>query len=1045
MVIEIGVEANLMEEVVAEGPCTRLKGARIRNSSTINLLTSRVLKGLIVGHDTAYDMSWKDLMKMMTEAYCPRNEIQKLEGELWNLTVKCTDVVGYIQRFQELALLCLGMVHEEEDKVERYIWGLLDSIQGNVTSARTTRLQDTVKLANSLMDQKIRVFAARKANKKGWRTTQGTTMFNNHPTRGRMTTATYYKCGEQGHYKSNCLKLKNQNRENQTRNAGFENRPPMLNKKNYVPWSSRLLRYAKSRPNGKLIYNYIINGPYVSRMIPEPSDANSEVPVNETFHEQTDDELIEKELKQAKLFNKWESFTSTDGASIESYYHRFSKLMNDFKRNKHFPEKIAMFHQDQPSLSTYMQQPQPNNNYNPQPSFNQNYMQQPMPSPKDISDPTTAMNKALVLMAKVFKLNYSTPTNNNQRISSNPRNGQIAQLGMNMGQDRQMQMVRGNGGNQFRQYAGQNVRNQNGYNAVQNVGNQINPNRNGNVEAAWAKGNAIGNNCNQIRCYSYKGLGYFARIYIQASTSGTQTDKAPVYDSNGSAENDSNVISEVSSVEQDGGTVDQHPATAEETRAYFESLYNNLAIEVDKSSSAHQEIHKIVKDENFPIINQVDTRVQIFKIQFLKEASKFVQDFKSLAKEADESIVKQKALELEIKRLLRAVVRQDLMSVVQSNSVVDTSNLQTKLERIKERFENYIIKKENEYAKLWNDWYKKCEECKYDKISYDKAYNDMQQKIELLRAQLGDLKGKSKDTPYVSNSFDPLSHKIENESVELEFHVRNYEKENAHLKTAYKNMFDSINVSEQKDTTRGTSVNTKFAKQSILGKPPSSSRPKLYVVTPLPKFMVFPKVGTTHALSKPVTSNLVPTPTESEVVKNDNVISSRIFRTNPSKTSRVDNVVLNKLVKASVRLKPITLSKPHAITKNDQCLITVNHDVCMLNYVNGMNSRDKKQEANISNIVNQMKHKAQVGKPKNVGSKERLSSPKPSTPRSCVRWSPTGRMFDLKGKIITTSESVCQSDCFEGGQNWFDTLLIPLLSEYKPKNKEDHGDNECDT
>ncbi|GJU37324.1 hypothetical protein Tco_1185678 [Tanacetum coccineum] len=45
--------------------------------------------------------------------------------------------------------------------------------------------------------------------------------------------------------------------------------------------------------------------------------------------------------KKAKLFNEWEMFTSTDGESIESYYHRFSKLMNDFKRNKHFPEKIA--------------------------------------------------------------------------------------------------------------------------------------------------------------------------------------------------------------------------------------------------------------------------------------------------------------------------------------------------------------------------------------------------------------------------------------------------------------------------------------------------------------------------------------------------------------------------------------------------------------------------------------------------------------------------------------------------------------------------------
>ncbi|GJX98196.1 hypothetical protein Tco_0355215 [Tanacetum coccineum] len=56
------------------------------------------------------------------------------------------------------------------------------------------------------------------------------------------------------------------------------------------------------------------------------------------------------------------------------------------------------------------------------------------------------------------------------------------------------------------------------------------------------------------------------------------------------------------------------------------------------SSSVHQEIHKIVKDEIFPIVNQVDARVQNFEIQFLKEAAKFVRDFQSLAKEADESL-----------------------------------------------------------------------------------------------------------------------------------------------------------------------------------------------------------------------------------------------------------------------------------------------------------------------------------------------------------------------------------------------------------------------
>ncbi|GJW41320.1 hypothetical protein Tco_0067165 [Tanacetum coccineum] len=450
------------------------------------------------------------------------------------------------------------------------------------------------------------------------------------------------------------------------------------------------------------------------------------------------------------------------------------------------------------------------------------------------------------------------------------------------------------------------------------------------------------------------------------------------------------------------------------------------------SSSVHQEIHKIVKDEIFPIVNQVNARVQNFEIQFLKEAAKFVRDFKSLAKEVDESLAKHKALEFEIERLLRVVVSQDIMSIVQK--------------------------------------------CKYDKISYDKAYNDMQQKIEWLQAQLGDLKGKCKDTPYVSNTLDPLSQKLENEntktiinSLQDKLHDTIYE--NAKLRAQ---LFDK--TSEQKDTTKGTSVNTQFRKQSILGKPPSSSGSKLYSVTPFPKSKGLPKIDESHALSKSVTSNSV---------------------------SREEKSVPNKPIKAIVRTKPITVSQPHVITKKDvnsnsnglsstgidnttktrrpqprsntkndrvpsasksscsknkevevevhprnlmfsknkkhmssecnniklairnnksevvcamckQCLITSNHDVCVHNYVNDMNSRVKKINANVSNTTNKKKHKPKVWKPKTVGSKERLASPKPRKPRTCLRWSPTRRIFYLKGKIIESSESESQSDCSHG-------------------------------
>ncbi|GJR97941.1 putative reverse transcriptase domain-containing protein [Tanacetum coccineum] len=108
-----------------------------------------------IGVEAAYTMNWVELMKLMTEVYCPRNEIQKMETELWNLTVKGNDLTAYTQRFQELILLCTRMVPDEEDRVERFIGGLPDNIQGNVIAANPARLQDAIRIANQLMDKKL--------------------------------------------------------------------------------------------------------------------------------------------------------------------------------------------------------------------------------------------------------------------------------------------------------------------------------------------------------------------------------------------------------------------------------------------------------------------------------------------------------------------------------------------------------------------------------------------------------------------------------------------------------------------------------------------------------------------------------------------------------------------------------------------------------------------------------------------------------------------------------------------------------------------------
>ncbi|GKB02567.1 hypothetical protein Tco_0830656 [Tanacetum coccineum] len=72
----------------------------------------------------------------MTEKYCPRGEIKKLEVEMWNLKVKGTDVVSYNQRFQELALICARIFPEESDKIEKYVGGFPDMIYGSVKASK---------------------------------------------------------------------------------------------------------------------------------------------------------------------------------------------------------------------------------------------------------------------------------------------------------------------------------------------------------------------------------------------------------------------------------------------------------------------------------------------------------------------------------------------------------------------------------------------------------------------------------------------------------------------------------------------------------------------------------------------------------------------------------------------------------------------------------------------------------------------------------------------------------------------------------------------
>nr|GFB76157.1 putative reverse transcriptase domain-containing protein [Tanacetum cinerariifolium] len=100
------------------------------------------------------------------DKYCPLGEVKKLEIELWNMKVRDNDIPAYTNRFQELALICTKFVSNETEKVDKYVSGLHDNIYGNVKSLKPKTLDETIELANDLMDQRLRTCAERKFDSK---------------------------------------------------------------------------------------------------------------------------------------------------------------------------------------------------------------------------------------------------------------------------------------------------------------------------------------------------------------------------------------------------------------------------------------------------------------------------------------------------------------------------------------------------------------------------------------------------------------------------------------------------------------------------------------------------------------------------------------------------------------------------------------------------------------------------------------------------------------------------------------------------------------
>nr|GEW59678.1 hypothetical protein [Tanacetum cinerariifolium] len=158
--------------------------------------------------------------------------------------------------------------------------------------------------------------------------------------------------------------------------------------------------------------------------------------------------------------------------------------------------------------------------------------------------------------------------------------------------------------------------------------------------------------------------------------------------------------------------------------------------------------------------------------------------------------------------------------------------------------------------------------------------------------------------------------------------------------------------------------------------------------------------------------------------KHDRVLSAFKSSQSKNKEAKVEdhhrNLLLSKNNKhISSACNNIKINSQDVISKVvcamcTKCLISINHDECVQNYMNGKHSRGKKQKAKVSFKENQMKYQPKVAKSKKVESHKSLATPKPKKSRLLLRWSPTGRLFDQEGKIADFSESIDHSNRVNG-------------------------------
>nr|GEY47881.1 reverse transcriptase domain-containing protein [Tanacetum cinerariifolium] len=119
-----------------------------------------------LGIEAVTRKTWAEMKVMMTEEFYPLKEIQMMECEFWNLRVKEMDISSYTTRFNELVILCPGMVPTVQKKVKAYIGRLSENIKGEVTLSEPATLNKAVRMVHTLMEQKDKAIAEREADNK---------------------------------------------------------------------------------------------------------------------------------------------------------------------------------------------------------------------------------------------------------------------------------------------------------------------------------------------------------------------------------------------------------------------------------------------------------------------------------------------------------------------------------------------------------------------------------------------------------------------------------------------------------------------------------------------------------------------------------------------------------------------------------------------------------------------------------------------------------------------------------------------------------------